>query len=114
LLKQVEALFKNQQENQLNQVANSVQMKLVQKQNKIDSQKEKLVELQQAFNAFQNEKCCLIEEKQKLETNLKSLILKNETLENEYNILQLSYNKLLNQAKSNEDKKLSEKVFFLI
>ncbi len=110
MLKQVEALFKNQQESKLNQVANSIQMKLLQKQNKIDTQKEKIIELQQAVDVFQTEKCCWIEEKQKLETNLKNSLLKNETLENEYNILQLSYNKLLNQIKSNDDRELSEKV----
>ncbi len=111
-MKQVESLFKNQHESKLNQVANSIQMKLVQKQNKIDTQKEKLIELQQALDAIQHEKCCLIEEKQKLETNVKNLILKNETLENEYSILQLSYNKLLNQVKSNDDRELWEKVYF--
>jgi hypothetical protein len=46
LLKQVEALHKNQEDNKVLEVANNIQLKLCQKKTKIDSLKSKLSEVE--------------------------------------------------------------------
>lgn len=46
LLKQVETLHKNQEESKVMEIANSIQMKLTQKKNKIEALKSKIVTLE--------------------------------------------------------------------
>jgi len=52
LLKQVEALHKNQEDNKVIEVANNIQLKLSQKKTKIDNLKSKLTEVESLASAL--------------------------------------------------------------